>query len=277
MSPLPSLFVSHGAPTLVLSEAPAKAFLACLGRSLPRPKAILAVSAHWETPAPAVGIAERPETIHDFRGFPPALYEMRYPAPGAPELAHDAARRLDAAGLGPVGEAARGLDHGAWVPLALAYPAADVPVAQLSIQPQAGPEHHYRMGEALRPLRDDGVLVLASGSLTHNLGEIDLAQPEAATPDWVAAFQDWVGWAVAEGRTADLLDYRRKAPFAARNHPTEEHLLPLFVALGAGDAGLPGRHLHSSHTFGALAMDAYAFGDAPVSRDSESASSTSSS
>lgn len=277
MSPPPALFVSHGAPTLVLSDAPAKTFLERLGPALPRPAAILAISAHWETPGPTVSVADDPETIHDFFGFPRALHEMTYPVPGAPELAHDVAARLQEAGLGPVTKAVRGLDHGAWVPLKLAYPEADVPVTQLSIQPDRDPGHHFRIGQALRPLREEGVLLLASGSLTHNLGEVDLRQSDAATPDWVVAFQDWIGWAVAEGRVADLLDYRRQAPHAARNHPTDEHLLPLFVALGAGDPGAPGRHLHSSRTFGALAMDAYAFGELPVSRASEPASSTSSS
>lgn len=260
MSPtLPSLFVSHGAPTLILGDSPAKRFLAKLGDVVGTPKAILAVSAHWETEAPAVGVATAPETIHDFYGFPRDLYDMHYDAPGAPDLAARTASLLNEAGFGPVGTADRGLDHGAWVPLMLGWPAADIPVTQLSVQSDLGPAHHYRIGEALRPLRDEGVLILASGSLTHNLREFRGQGEDAPVPDWVAAFDDWAGWAVAEGRRDDLLNYRARAPHAVRNHPTEEHLLPLFVAMGAGDPTLPGRHVHRSHMHAVLAMDAYAF------------------
>ncbi|MDA0998747.1 MAG: class III extradiol ring-cleavage dioxygenase [Proteobacteria bacterium] len=255
----PAIFVSHGAPTLVLDPSPARDFLGKLADVAAKPKAVLLVSAHWETERPALSVAATPETIHDFYGFPEPLYQIRYPAPGAPDLARQAAGLIDGAGMGPVSFEDRGLDHGAWVPMQLAYPAADVPVTQLSIQPHLGPEHHFRIGEALRPLRDDGVLILASGGLTHNLGEFRGRAPDAVAPDWVSAFDQWFGWAVAEGRIDDLLNYRTRAPQAVRNHPTDEHLLPVFVALGAGDPCVPGRHLHKSHSYGVLAMDAYAF------------------
>lgn len=259
MSTLPTLFVSHGAPTLILSEAPAKRFLAHLSELAPQPSAILVISAHWEATRPSVSIATTPETIHDFYGFPEPLYDLRYPAPGAPDLAARTAALLGEAGLGPVIEEDRGLDHGAWVPLMLGYPDADIPVTQLSVQTALGPEYHYKMGEALRPLRDEGVLILASGSLTHDLRSYRGQPEDAPAPDWVTAFDQWMSWAIVEGRRDDLLAYRERAPEAARNHPTEEHLLPLFVAMGAGDPLQPGRHVHKSHMHAVLAMDAYAF------------------
>ncbi|WP_114392112.1 dioxygenase [Oleisolibacter albus] len=257
MTALPALFLSHGSPMLVVEDGPAHRFLGHLGAALPRPRAILAVSAHWSTAQPVLSAAAQPDTIHDFGGFPPLLYQMRYPAPGAPDLAVAVAQRLTAAGLPAALHADRGLDHGAWVPLTLIYPGADIPVLQLSIQRHRDPAHHLALGEALRPLRDEGVLILASGALTHNLGEI--TGRGAVAPAWVQSFADWMGTALLEGRRADLLAYRARAPHAARNHPTDEHLLPLFTALGAGTPGVPPRVLHRSTTYGVLAMDAFAF------------------
>jgi 4,5-DOPA dioxygenase extradiol len=258
---LPSLFVSHGAPTLPLTESPARAFLVELGQRLPRPKAILAVSAHWETAEPELNAVARNETIHDFYGFPRALYELRYPAPGTPQLAAEIAARLEAAGFGATLDRSRGLDHGAWVPLLLMYPQADIPVLQLSIQTARGPKHHLGMGRALQSLRDQGVLVIGSGSFTHNLAELRLrgSKPDDASPPWVDAFADWVDDAITENRVDDLLDYRRLAPFARNNHPTEEHFLPLFAALGAAGEGARGERLHSSASYSVLRMDVYAF------------------
>lgn len=259
MTRQPALFISHGAPTLALETGQTRDFLARLGAGLTRPRAILVVSAHWETAAPAVSTATQPETIHDFYGFPQALYEMRYPAPGAPEVARQAAQLLGDAGLPAVAVPDRGLDHGAWVPLALMFPAADIPVAQIAVQTRQGPAHHLRMGEALRPLRDAGVLIVASGSATHNLGEFGRHEFAAPPPAWVSAFNEWLAAALAAGRTADLLDYRRLAPQAVRNHPTEEHLLPLFAALGAATPGVAPRRIHEAYTWGVIGMDAYRF------------------
>ncbi|QQP89644.1 dioxygenase [Skermanella sp. TT6] len=259
MSRFPSLFVSHGSPTLALERGGAADFLRGYGERLGRPEAILVVSAHWETAAPAVGTSPAPGTIHDFRGFPEALHRIRYPAPGAPDMAAEAARRVEAATGRPVGlDPERGLDHGAWVPLSLMYPAADVPVAQLSILRDGGPADHLALGEAVRPLRDSGVLVLASGSATHNLYEFRGNAHDAPAPDWVSGFGEWLAEAIRDGRTADLLDYRRQAPFAERNHPTEEHLMPLFAAIGAASEPR-GARVHAGHAFGVLAMDVYEF------------------
>lgn len=259
---LPSLFLSHGAPTLPLTDTPARAFLSQLGHELPRPKAILVASAHWETERPAVNAVAWNETIHDFYGFPRALYELRYPAPGAPDLARDIAARLQAAGLPCDIDTQRGLDHGAWVPLSLIYPAADIPVLQLSVQTHLGPVHHLRLGRALTPLRDDGVLIVGSGSFTHDLSEFRGHGPNDPAPDWVNGFADWFDTALTEEPFADLVNYRRLAPFAAKNHPSEEHLLPLYVALGAGGEQPHAQRLHASATYSVIRMDVYAFGEA---------------
>jgi len=255
----PAIFVSHGAPTLALEPGPTRGFLAGLGTVLPRPRAILVLSAHWETAAPAVSTAEHPETIHDFHGFPPALYEMRYPAPGAPQLAQRVRALLGGAGMAVDGVPDRGLDHGAWVPLMLMYPQADIPVTQLSVQTALGPAHHLRLGGALRPLRDEGVLILGSGSVTHNLREFGRHDDAGAPPDWVGGFNDWLVEHLAAGDRKPLLDYRRQAPHAARNHPTEEHLLPLFAALGAATPGVAPQRIHAGYTYGVIGMDAWRF------------------
>ena len=255
---LPAIFVSHGAPTLIGEAVPARDFLAALGRSLPRPKAILAVSAHWETEAPRAATTARPETIHDFHGFPETLYSLRYPAPGAPELARRAVELLSAAGFSAATEATRGLDHGAWVPLLLAYPDADVPVAQLSIQPALGPSHHIAMGRALAPLRDEDVLVLASGGATHNLSELEWGRHDNP-PVWARVFDDWLAATLAQGDAARLADYRARAPHAARAHPRDEHFLPILVAFGSAGDGGRGTRLHASFVHGGLSMAAFRF------------------
>ena len=253
---LPAIFLSHGAPTLAVEETAETRAWAALAAELPRPSAILAVSAHWDTDTPAVSGAAKPETIHDFSGFPRALYEQRYPAPGAPELAELAARTLSHAGLACAIDPRRGLDHGAWVPLKWMYPQADIPVAQLSVQSHRGAPHHLQLGRALAPLRDDGVLILCSGGIVHNLREI---QWQAREPvEWAKQFNDWIADRVARGAVDELVEYRTRAPSAVRSHPTDEHLEPFFVALGAGS--LPARRLDLGFTYGSLGMDSFVFG-----------------
>ncbi len=248
---LPSLFVSHGAPTLPFDDVPARDFLKSLGARLPRPKAIVIATAHWETAAPAVNRMAVNGTIHDFFGFPRPLYELRYPAPG------DAALSDRVAGLLHAGiDDTRGLDHGAWVPLLLMYPAHDVPVVQIAVQPLLGVAHHIALGRALAPLREDGVLVMGSGSYVHNLRALDRSGHDGTEPAWSAQFSDWMHDALLARDDAALADYRRRAPGAAQAHPTDEHLLPLFVAYGAGSAA---ERIHRSTTFGSLRMDAYSF------------------
>jgi 4,5-DOPA dioxygenase extradiol len=260
MSTLPTLFLSHGSPMLAIQDSAARRFLLEFGKQLPRPRAILMISAHWETMGgPAVSLAAQPETVHDFGGFPAALFAIRYPAPGAPELAAEAATLLEQAGFNVKRSQTRGLDHGAWVPLSLMYPDADIPVTQLSLMRGSTPEEHARMGLALAPLREQGVLIIGSGSLTHNLHELDRDHLGAPAPAWVSEFSGWIENKLGEGDRAALFDYRRQAPFAAENHPTEEHLLPLFAALGAAGNDARIERIHASYEYGALAMDAYAF------------------
>lgn len=262
MNSLPALFVSHGSPMLAVEDGAPRRFLQDWPRRIPRPQAILVVSAHWQgNTGVEIGLAARPVTLHDFGGFPRELYEIRYPAPGAPTVAARAARLLRDAGFTVRENTDRGLDHGAWVPLSLMYANADVPVFQVSLIHDAGPAEHYRLGAALHALREQGVLIIGSGSLTHNLYEIRGQGPNDPAPQWVTEFAEWVAETLAAGRIADLMDYRQRAPFAARNHPTEEHLLPLFVALGAaGDSPRVDR-IHRSNSYGILAMDAYGFSD----------------
>ncbi len=256
---LPTLFVSHGAPDLVLKDVLARHFLEGLGRSLTRPRAVIAVSAHWETVRPAIGAAVRPETIYDFGGFDPRLFQMRYPAAGDPVLAERVAGLLSEAGLPGSLDKTRGLDHGVWVPMSLAYPDASIPVVPLSIQPDRDPAYHLRLGLALASLPPEDVLILASGSFTHDLRRFRGQPIDTAQPADVTAFATWFDAALVEGRLPDLLDYRARAPHAEANHPSDEHLLPLFVALGAAGPNPRVERLHSSSTYGFLRMDAYAF------------------
>jgi 4,5-DOPA dioxygenase extradiol len=261
MDRFPALFISHGSPMLALEDSPARRFLMDYGRTLGRPTAIVVVSAHWETRSPMVSAAERPETIHDFGGFPDALYRLTYPAQGAPDVAARIADLMAAAGVPATVHPSRGLDHGAWVPLLLMYPAHDVPVLEVSVQPQAGPAWHVQLGEILRPLRDEGVLIVGSGSMTHNLHAFFRGGfgPDSPAEAWVTDFADWMADAIAGGRRDDLVAYRSRAPYGAENHPTEEHLLPLFAAMGAATPGAGRTRIHASNSHGVLAMDAYAF------------------
>lgn len=255
----PTLFLSHGSPMLILQDSPARGFLAGLGQELDRPDAVVVVSAHWETAVPTVSAAARPETIHDFHGFPPPLYALTYPAKGAPDLADRLADLIGAAGLRVHRDPARGLDHGAWIPLLLMWQEHDIPVLQLSVQSALGPGHHLQLGRALEALRRDNVLVIGSGSFTHNLRALQRDAHEGQEPAWVTDFAAWMDAAIMAGRTCDLLSYRRLAPHAGDNHPTEEHLLPLFVALGAAGARATPTRMHSSTDLGVLRMDSYRF------------------
>ncbi len=259
MSALPSLYVSHGSPMTALQPGLTGIRLAELAATLPRPKAIVIASAHWLARSPHVGSAVRPATIHDFYGFPRELHALNYPAPGVPGLAAHVASLLDAAGLQPGLDPSRGLDHGVWVPLRLLYPQADIPVVPVSIQPEAGPAHAFAMGRALAPLREEGVLVIGSGSITHNLGDFRVGYSEAREAPYVRPFTDWIEQRLAAGDVDALLDYRHQAPFAEHAHPTDEHLLPLFVALGAAGTSAQARRIDAGIDLGFLAMDIYRF------------------
>lgn len=250
--PTPVLFVSHGSPTLALDPTPAHQALRALGQDLARPAAVLVLSAHWEAAVPTVSTAARPETIHDFYGFPQALFDIRYPAPGAADVAARAFALLEAAGLAPAAEE-RGLDHGAWVPLGLMFPQADVPVFQVSVVPTRDAAWHRRLGAALAPLRDEGVLILATGAVTHNLRAVAWRHKTGPGLPWVEAFGDAVADRVTRG---DSLDDWEALPHAADNHPSPEHFLPLPAAQGAA-AGTAAEVIHQSTEYAALRMDVY--------------------
>ena len=256
----PSLFVPHGAPTFALNPGAAGAALRTEAGQLSPPRAVIIVSPHWETAVPTVGLAERFETIHDFWGFPDALYEIRYPATGCREAANEVVAALHQAGMPVTTDPRRGLDHGAWVPLRLMFPDADVPVIPLSVQSHAGPEHHWRVGQALAPLAEQGFLVIGSGSITHNLRDYQLTgQLGSGSPAYVREFADWIAERLAADDLDALLDYRQQAPHATRAHPSDEHLLPLFVALGAGGAHPDVRRFHAGIDDRVIAMDGYSF------------------
>lgn len=256
---MPTLFVSHGAPTLPIEPGETGALWRTLGEQLPRPSAILMISAHWDTPVPTVSRAAQPETIHDFYGFPAELYKLRYPVPGAPELAQSVSLAFQQAGIPVQLDGTRGLDHGAWVPLSLIYPKADIPVTQLSLQSGKDPAWHIALGRALRPLREQGVLIIGSGAITHNLRATFKHPQGAPAPDWVVEFREWMAEKIATEDSVALSAYRTRAPYAIENHPTDEHLLPLFVALGAADKIGSAQRLNRVMTYGILAMDAWLF------------------
>ena len=268
---LPTVFVSHGSPMHAINAGRAGDVWAELGRTLPRPSAVLIASAHWETELPMLSTTRQPETIHDFGGFPEELYKISYPARGAPDISERAIQLLQSSGIAATANACRGLDHGAWVPLRRMFPHADVPVAQVSIQPSLDASHHLRVGTALAPITQDDVLIIGSGHVTHNLrdwmtgvrqrGSREVA--DGAPAPYVVEFREWIAEALTSNDHDHLMRWRELAPHALRAHPTPEHFMPLFVAFGAAfapngnaprverlDAGVDG---------GVLAMDAYVF------------------
>jgi 4,5-DOPA dioxygenase extradiol len=253
----PALFISHGAPTFALEPGILGPRLTSLGEKLDGIKAVLVVSPHWQTRGIHVMTTPAPETIHDFGGFPRELYALRYPARGEPGIGADAARLLREAGFEVTLDGRRGLDHGTWVPMRFLLPEANVPVFQVSMPVDLDPEGALRLGRALAPLRKRGVLIVGSGSLTHNLHEF---RQDVKDPEYAREFASWIADAVVARAGKKLVDYRRLAPHAERAHPTEEHFLPLLVAMGASsDDEIPQR-IEGGMTYGTLSMDSYAWG-----------------
>jgi len=253
----PSFFISHGSPMLALEPGESGPALVRLAAGMPKPRAIVIVSAHWESQDLLVNGNPQPETWHDFGGFPPALFAVQYPASGLPELSLQVAALLGAADLPARIDSKRPFDHGVWVPLSLMYPQADIPVVQVSLPSRQGPALQTKVGRALASLRNEGVLVIGSGSITHNLRELDWhAGPESVEP-WAKEFRDWMIDKLASNDEAALHDYRKLAPHAVRSHPSDEHLLPLYFARGAGGEFSVA---HQGFTMGALGMDIYRFG-----------------
>lgn len=257
MTRAPTLFLSHGSPMFALQPGRLGAALGKLGREVGYIKALLVISPHWQTRDVRVTASAKPDTIHDFGGFPEALYRLRYPAPGAPAVARAAGELLTAAGYTVSLDEQRGLDHGTWVPLLHLLPAAQVPVVQVSMPHGLDTRDALKLGEMLRPLRDEQVMVIGSGSMTHNLHDFFGGAGDAA---YARIFAEWVRDAVERRDVEALVDYRRRAPEASRAHPTEEHYLPLLVALGASHGDEPLRYVRGGMVDRVLSMDSFAWG-----------------
>jgi len=261
MPRLPTLFISHGAPTFAIEPGLAGAALTALGKTLPRPQAVLVVSPHWMTREPRVATSAAPQTVHDFGGFSPALYQLQYPAPGHPALAQRAIDVLNAAGWAAEADTQWGLDHGAWVPLMHLFPAADVPVFQVSLPARLDGERAYVFGQALAPLAQEGVLIVGSGSLTHNLQEVRMGAAEGE--GYAREFADWIAQALQSHDPARVRRAMDLAPHAQRAHPSAEHLWPLMVAAGAAGAEADVTRIEGGIQHSVLSMDAYLLGAKP--------------
>ena len=250
-----SIFVGHGAPTLATSSHPATDFLRELGARIGKPRAVIFASPHRQGTSFDAGAAPAFSAWHDFGGFPRELYEIQYSPHGDPALAARVSQVLVEAGLPSRLSADARVDHGIWVPLRLMWPDADVPVMPVA-QLGSGTEAHYRLGQALAPLAAEGYLVIGSGSITHNLADLDRGNEFAAPQPWAREFDDWIASRIETGAIDELLDYRKLAPHALRAHPTEDHLMPLFVALGAGGAGTA---LYRGFSYATISMSGYGF------------------
>lgn len=253
------LFVPHGSPMFALHPGAAGAAMSQIAATLDTPRAIVVLSPHWDTALPTVGTATQLKTIHDFGGFDPRLYEMQYPATGCPEVAAQVMSALQTAGLPVTQDAQRGLDHGAWIPLRQMFPDADIPVVPLSMQSHQGPEHAYRVGQALASLATQNILIMASGNITHNLRDFMMvSRQDGTTPPYVQVFADWIHTHMVERDVAGLLAYRQQIA-GQRAHPTDEHLLPLFTALGAAGADAQPQAFFRGISDHVIAMDGYTF------------------
>ncbi|KAI3523956.1 hypothetical protein L1887_02498 [Cichorium endivia] len=259
-----TFYISHGSPTLSIDETmPARHFLQSFQQKVypadaPRPSSILVISGHWETTYPTVNVVDGPsDTIYDFYGFPKKMYQLKYPAPGAPKLANRVKELLMSSGFKRVDqEKKRGLDHGAWVPLMLMYPEADIPVCQLSVQTNQDATYHYNMGKALAPLKDEGVLIVGSGATTHNL---KMLRNTTTVQPWAQEFDTWLKEALIDGRYEDVNEYKEKAPHATVAHPWPDHFYPLHVAMGAGGANSRAELIHNSWGLSSLSYSSYKF------------------
>ncbi|MBS7809215.1 class III extradiol ring-cleavage dioxygenase [Variovorax sp. PCZ-1] len=267
MTTLPSVFISHGSPMFALEPGQAGGLLTQLGQDLPRPKAIAVISPHWMTRGAAVCVAQKPATIHDFGGFDPRLYEMSYPVNNGVdgiESAQAAIKLLADAGWNPIATDRWGLDHGTWVPLTYLYPKADVPVFQISLPAGLSLAQALAYGQALAGLREQGVLIIGSGSLTHNLSEFGGGRTDQPVLPYVPEFVSWVREAVVAGDAQKLCRTFEEAPHAKRAHPTDEHYQPLLVAMGASmhdGKAAAARVLDGGVAYGIISMDGFVFGD----------------
>jgi 4,5-DOPA dioxygenase extradiol len=256
---LPSLFIAHGAPSLAIEQHAYTEFLKELVKKLPRPKAIVIFSAHWESKVQMISSVIQYETIYDFYGFPDELYEMTYPAKGDVTLSLEIQHLFTAEGIECELDDHRGLDHGAWAPLHLLYPQADIPVVELSVNPGLSPEEYYRIGKALEPLREKDVLMIGSGGTVHNLRRLDWN--DGAPQSWAVAFDDWLAEQLETWNKDALFDYEDRAPHAHDAVPTTEHFVPLLLSFGAADESRKAVLVHRSYQMGSLSLSCWMFGE----------------
>ncbi|WP_374663028.1 class III extradiol ring-cleavage dioxygenase [Acinetobacter sp.] len=252
---LPGLFISHGSPMLAINPEQVGPALQRLSVNLPKPEAIIVMSAHWESSALEVSTGARPDTWHDFRGFPAELYEIRYPAPGQPDLAEDVLHLLAEAGFSAHANSTRPRDHGVWMPLLHMYPQADIPVVEIALPMSMTAQDICKIGQTLAPLREKQILLIGSGSITHNLRELSWNLQPAPVPEWASTFRNYVTGKLAHSDFNAVLDWQ-SIPYVERNHPTLEHFAPLFFAMGTGPRF---SIVHSSFSMGSLGMDIYRF------------------
>lgn len=257
----PALFLPHGAPDLALSQIPAAQFLQGLFEDRPLPKGIVIISAHWESPGLQLTTAPQLETIHDFGGFGPALHALHYPAKTASWVIDATKQALNAGGIEAEDNWQRGLDHGAWIPLMLALPKADIPVVQLSLPYGSTPEALFYLGQALSELAHQDILVIGSGATVHNLRKI--APEGSKTPGWATGFDDWIENVLIAQDWAALFQFRN-SEFGRISHPTPEHFLPLLVVAGICDARSRSvmKTIHRSYSYGSIGMAAWEVCDA---------------
>ena len=254
----PSVFLAHGSPMLAITDTPANRYLRAFGSELKRPRGIVVMSPHWETEGLHLSAPGALKTIHDFRGFPDDLFQMEYPAAASPDLVGATMAHLEDAGVEVKVDGTWGLDHGAWIPLSLAFPAADIPVAALSVPYGSTPASVFAIGKALAPLREKGILIAGSGSTTHNLRAMNRNLPKGMDADWPAEFDHWLDRGFEEGGI-DYFSDLTSAPHFRMAHPTEEHLLPLFFAYGAGGDDAKAELLHRSYEYGTISMSYFRF------------------
>lgn len=264
MTRMPTLFISHGSPMFALQPTQAGPLLRQLGEQLPRPRAVLVMSPHWITTDLQVGTSAQPATVHDFGGFPAPLYDIQYPAPGHPQVAARVLDLLQADNWKARAAPDQGLDHGAWVPVRQMYPMADVPVLQVSMPQTLDAAAAVRLGRTLASLADEGVLIVGSGSLTHNLYEVR-GEVDAPGMPYVKDFVTWARRTVQVRDEVGLVHFLSVAPHAQRAHPTIEHYLPLPFAFGASAPDAQVQVLDGGIDYGMLSMDSYVFAstDAP--------------
>ncbi|QRG66573.1 DODA-type extradiol aromatic ring-opening family dioxygenase [Brevibacillus choshinensis] len=259
---IPSFFIAHGAPLLAIEDNPYTQFLGTLGRTLPRPKAIVLFSAHWESAVQRVSDVDTYETIYDFGGFPEALYRIQYPARGSQTITEDIKDLFTKQGIPFDVETKRGLDHGAWVVLRMLYPEVDVPVIAMSVNPKLTPEEQYQIGKSLAELREKDVLIIGSGGTVHNLRALKWAEDEGQVDAWALGFDEWLESRLQDWDTASLFTYESEAPYASQAVPPygNEHFVPLFYAMGAADDGQTAKLVHRSYRYGNLSHSVWQFG-----------------